>query len=70
MDKKLTREYFERLSKDDDYIVRDKAVRNPNCPVDILKKLSKDESWYVRSGVAENPNCPNWLKLEAILNDK
>jgi hypothetical protein len=29
-----------KLSKDENYLVREVVVRNPNCPMEILRKLS------------------------------
>ena len=58
MDKNLTRDEFEKLSKDEDYQVRRGVALNPNCPIDILERLSKDNDLIVRERVSQNPNCP------------
>ena len=44
-----------KLSKDDDYWVRDGVSLNPNTPPATLAKLSKDKNLGVRVHVARNP---------------
>ena len=49
---------LEKLSADEDSLIRYGVAGNPNTPVDILEKLSADKDSYVRQAIALNPNTP------------
>ena len=54
--KSQDREVLDRLSRDEDWLVRKGVALNPGTPGDILDRLSQDEHYGVRYRVAENPN--------------
>ena len=60
---------FEKLSKNEDWMVRSILAENLNIPVYILESLSKDENYDVRTSVAKNPNTPTYI-LEKLAIDE
>ena len=56
---------LEKLSDDEDWLVRLAVAKNPSTPISILEKLSDDEYWRVRNAVANNPN----YMLEKLIDD-
>lgn len=58
-----------KLSKNDNWNIREAVVLNENCPQDILDRLSKDDNEYIRYYVARNKNCSQDI-LRKLSEDK
>ena len=59
---------LEKLSDDEDWLVRLAVAKNPSTPISILEKLSDDDKHeWVRKVIANNPNTPPELKTLMML---
>ncbi|MCK5022272.1 MAG: hypothetical protein KAR54_03425 [Candidatus Pacebacteria bacterium] len=52
-------EMFEKLSRDENYLVRSKVASNLNASMEILEKLLEDKHGYVRLMASLNPKILN-----------
>ena len=67
-DAATTAEELERLSKDDDDVVRYSVAGNSNTCAKTLERLSDDTENFVRFNVVENPHTSKEI-LEKLAND-
>jgi len=70
LDPKTSIAVLEKLSKDENWLIRWAIADNPNCSVSILEELSKDKRWGIRWCVSRNLNCPSWIILKNYLETK